>query len=374
MGRKGTGVELRDRSIRVGFKLGADWVRETLDILPTTANEKYAARKVALINQQIKDGTFVYVEHFPNSKRAPKTAEAQTFGEMGELWLQTKGRLATKTLAQYRNAVAVWCALLGTHTPFSKLTHAVVAAKVGSHPWASAKLLNNYMICLRGIFNLARRDLKIDNPMDGIENSKHQTAQPDPFSKVEMELILAQMASSYGVLLSSYFTVAFLSGMRPEELIALRWADMDWIGRSLHVSRARSAGEIKPLKTYNARDVELVERAVQALERIKPLTIEGNGGYIFQNPNTSRPWHDDRSQRDHFWKPALTACGVRYRTSYQTRHTYATLGLAAGVNPTWVSRQMGHKNAKMLFTVYAKWIDGADRGREKAKMEAMLLQ
>jgi len=33
---------------------------------------------------------------------------------------------------------------------------------------------------------------------------------------------------------------------------------------------------------------------------------------------------------------------------------------------------MGHANAMMLFKVYAKCIDGADRGREKAKLEAML--
>jgi hypothetical protein len=26
----------------------------------------------------------------------------------------------------------------------------------------------------------------------------------------------------------------------------------------------------------------------------------------------------------------------------------------------------------MLFTVYMKWIDGADRGREKAKLEAAM--
>jgi integrase len=33
---------------------------------------------------------------------------------------------------------------------------------------------------------------------------------------------------------------------------------------------------------------------------------------------------------------------------------------------------MGHKNAKMLFTVYSKWIDGADRGQELAKLELVL--
>ncbi|GEM_PF-5990085 len=35
---------------------------------------------------------------------------------------------------------------------------------------------------------------------------------------------------------------------------------------------------------------------------------------------------------------------------------------------------MSHKTAKMLFTVYSKWIDGADRGREKAKLERMLAE
>ena len=46
--------------------------------------------------------------------------------------------------------------------------------------------------------------------------------------------------------------------------------------------------------------------------------------------------------------------------------------LAAGANPAYIARQMGHKNAKMFFTVYAKWINGADRGREKAKIEALI--
>ncbi len=96
------------------------------------------------------------------------------------------------------------------------------------------------------------------------------------------------------------------------------------------------------------------------------------GRRIFENPGTDRSWHDERSQRDTFWRPALRRAGIRWRRPYQTRHTYAANALAAGVNPACIARQMGHKNAKMLFTVYAKWIDGADRGREKAKLEEML--
>ena len=42
----------------------------------------------------------------------------------------------------------------------------------------------------------------------------------------------------------------------------------------------------------------------------------------------------------------------------------------AGANPAWVARQMGHKSLKMFFEVYARWIDRADKGLEKARMAA----
>lgn len=377
MGRRGTGVELREKSIRVGFVWNGEWVRETLQLPPTPKNEIYAAKMVALINRRIEAGTFDYSEFFPNSKRAPKTERNQTFGDMCDTWLKTKGQLATKTLDQYRNALEVWKRLLGADKPVAKLTHATVAAEVGNYPWKSAKLLNNYLICLRGVFALAGRELKVDNPMEGIENSKHQAVPPDPLSAQEMELILADLKVKYDPRVWAYYEFAFMTGMRPEEIIALAWDDIDWNHGTIRVERAKTAGEVKPLKTYQTRDVDLVERAMRALWAMKPFTLmkrtdDGQPVPIFENPVTSRAWHDERSQRDHYWKPALRRQGIRARRSYQTRHTYATNALLAGVNPSYVARQMGHKSAKMLFTVYAKWIDGADRGREKAKMEAML--
>ncbi|MGE8318884.1 MAG: hypothetical protein ACN6O3_09040 [Comamonas sp.] len=96
------------------------------------------------------------------------------------------------------------------------------------------------------------------------------------------------------------------------------------------------------------------------------------GRRIFESPLADRPWPGERSQRETFWRPALKACGIGWRRTYQTRHTYATNALAAGVNPAYIARPMGHNSARMLFTVCAKWIDGADCGREKAKLKAVL--
>ena len=375
------GVEIREKSIRLFFVHDGKRCRETLTVAgkpaaPTAANVKYAHRVAAEIRDKLRLGTFLLANFFPDSPRAASVApavEEKNFGQWCELWLETKGRLAKRTLSQYENALAIWQSLLGAEAAMEKLTHATVAAKVGGYPWKSAKLLNNYLIPLRGVFALAGRELKTENPMEGIENSKHQAVAPDPLSTAEMERILADLRERYDPRVHAYFEFAFLTGMRPEELIALQWGDVDWNHETVKVERARTAGEEKALKTYNARDVDLVARAVAALQAMKPWTLMGGqNAAIFQNPVTNRAWHDERSQRDHYWTPSLRRLGIRRRRAYQTRHTYAANALAAGVNPAYIARQMGHKNAKMLFSVYAKWIDGADRGREKAKLEAAL--
>ena len=217
------GVEIRERSIRLFFVHDGKRCRETLTVAgkplaPTAANVKHAHRVAAEIRNKIRLGTFVLAEFFPDSPRAASTlpVEEKTFGKWCELWLETKGRLAKRTLSQYTNALAIWKSLLGAESTMAKLTHATVAAKVGSYPWKSSKLLNNYLIPLRGVFALAGRELKTENPMEGIENSKHQAAAPDPLSTAEMERILADLRERYDPRVHAYFEFAFLTGMRPE--------------------------------------------------------------------------------------------------------------------------------------------------------------
>jgi hypothetical protein len=43
-------------------------------------------------------------------------------------------------------------------------------------------------------------------------------------------------------------------------------------------------------------------------------------------------------------------------------------GLHAGMNHGYLSRQIGHRKAKMFFEVYWQWIDGAVHRRETDKV------
>ena len=52
---------------------------------------------------------------------------------------------------------------------------------------------------------------------------------------------------------------------------------------------------------------------------------------------------------------------MRARTLRATRHTAATLLLAAGENPEWVARFLGHASTEMLFKVYSRYIPNLTR-------------
>ncbi len=61
--------------------------------------------------------------------------------------------------------------------------------------------------------------------------------------------------------------------------------------------------------------------------------------------------------------------GIRWRKAYQTRHTYATVALMAGVPPAYIASQLGN-SVKMLLDRYARWIPGGDQGNAKALLVA----
>ena len=388
MGRSGDGVEIRPKSIRLFF-VDPDGVRrrETLTLngvpmRPTAANVAYAHRQADKLRRAIELGTFQLADFFPDSPRAKEaTAEPRptTFGPLADLWLDAQGELAAATRAQYRCAIAFWKQLLGADTPLDQLTHQVLAAKLGRYPWASAKLFNNYLIPLRGIFAFEYTGARVLlNPTNGISNRRVVKKLPDPLSATERDRILADMGQHYDPRVVAYFTFAFYTGMRPEEIIALQWGDIDWESALVRVQRVRTfrGSESERTKTYVQRDVDLVPRAVQALQAMKPYTFlkrdeHGRERDVFENPVTGRPWHDERSQREHYWHPALKRLGIRQRRPYCTRHTYCTVALMAGIKPAYIAAQAGH-SVKMLLEVYVRWIPSNDGGTEKARLaEAM---
>ena len=382
MGGKGSGVEVRERSIRLFFILNGERVRETLTLngaplKPTPANIKHAHRIADEIRRKIGLEVFRFADYFPDSHRAKKTEdEAITFGKLADLWEESQGRLSAATKDQYATALRFWKRLLGEDTPIEKIGHKLLAAKIGGYPWPSAKTHNNYLIALRGVLGLEYRGAKtLANPLAGIENMPVVKKLPDPFLRAERDMILGDIQSRYDLRVYAYFLWMFYTGMRPEEAIALRWSDIDIQHGIARVQRVRTfrGSERDGSKTHTERDVDLLDQALEALAIMRSYTFmlrtdrdgdPDNSADIFQNPITGRPWHDERSQRDTYWRPCLKRLGIRWRRPYNTRHTYATELLMARVPAAYIASQLGH-SVKMLLERYARWMPGNDNGRAR---------
>ena len=372
MGRKSAsgGVAEHNGKIRLDIWYRRKRLRPVLDTEWNERNRRAALRMVGEIRERIRHGLFDPTDYFPEysgleTLSAPSALS--TFRDYAQAWLRSLGQKATATREDYRRALdRVWLDELGER-PIRAIRYSELMTLIGNLAVAG-KTLNNYLIPLRGVFEFARRDGAIvTNPASALENARVQKPAPDPFTLPEVGAILDGLAAREDSQIVSYFAAAFFAGFRPSEQIALRWSDVDFQQRTVRVQRAVVRGRAKDsTKTYLVRDVELSDRAWAAIEAQRAHT-QLAGKEIFWNPATGEPWADIQSQR-RIWQRCLKRLGLRYREPYQTRHTFATLALMAGANPSYIARQLGHTNANMLFRVYSKWIDGADKSREREKL------
>lgn len=358
MGRRQV-VKVRGNSLYLDFYYQGIRQRPALGLEPTKANIQHAERLYSAIQHEISIGTFDFTKHFPNSKKSilisissDKTIERA----LDEYINSARRSLELSTLKGYRSAIEFYLKPNFGHLKLSELTSSMVKNWIGSLT-ISAKRINNVLIPLRTIYSDAYADELIDkDPLLRVKNLSIKTEEPHPLTPNEIEAILKELPQQGKNLIQ----FALWTGLRTSELIALEWSDLDFINNKVFVRRAIVNKNIKQPKTKaGEREVKLFPPALEALTSQKHFTFL-EGGRVFNNPLTNKPWETDAQIRRTLWIPALKKAGVVYRNPYQTRHTYASTLLSVGENPLWVAKQMGHKDWGMIRRVYGRWIPEID--------------
>lgn len=370
--RQGGGLKPHGKGIQLTIYYRGSRLRPTLPLAPTAGNLKYASRLLLEIRDKIKVGAFEPSDYFPEYRSLPKigATPARSFEHyVDTLLASSKARLSPSTLDVYRKVLRGFWQKKFDCRQINTIRHSEIAMIMGETPWKSLKTYNNWLSCLRRVFALARADGLKDDPTIGIAFAKPQKPEPDPFTREEADAIIAwfrERESPY----ADYFEFAFYAGPRPSEQIAVLWKDCDLKEGLVTVRRARVVGvDRASTKTSLSRQVELSGRAQAALKRQEARSRLA-GKHVWLNPVTGKRFADEQAQWK-AWGGAIKALGIRYRVPYNTRHTYATIMLMAGANPAWCAKQLGH-SPEMFWRVYSKWIDGADRGKELAKVESFL--
>lgn len=356
-------------TINITFTYKGVKCREPLSNLDVTPkNIKYAERTLGEIYNKIERGTFVYAEYFPRSTRLKIFGNAST-GKTVKMYLdeylvicETR-KLSPSTIVGYKKCRS---ALSSLHMfPTIELTPAALKTWIQSQK-TTLKTIRNQLSFLRSALDEAVTDgvLQI-NPVSLVTASRYQSEKSeaessyvvDPLSPTEVDALLSAAGEKQW---ENLFRFAIQTGLRSSELCALRWRDIDFVGRTAHVQNASVVGVIKGTKTKaGTRKVELTEEALTALASQKLFTFM-KGETIFEDPKRNKPWASADAIRKKAWVPTLRKAGIRYRNPYQTRHTFATRHISKGVNLFWLAGQMGHKGPEMLFRHYGTYLKEYD--------------
>lgn len=358
------GVIVRDAHIQIDLR-AYGYGRERLELAPTPANIRYAERVRLEILGKIERGTFALEQYFPNSPRVGGDNRSLTFKQLADEWLATRTDIEHSTRDHYDQTINSYH-FKGWHKKhLVDIDFRTLKALLASLP-QTPKTFNNIATILRQILEYGFRAKLLREPLYGdIEFHKNVKVKPDPLTLDEVNVILSKMADDEA---RDYYEFAFFSGLRPSEQIALRWSKVDLRNGTVLVDEARTRGKDKGTKTDRERTVELTSRARQVLERQRMRT-QLAGGHVFHLAGARMLSTD--APLDAWWKSALRLSGVRYRDARQTRHTFATVCLHAGITPGWVAQQLGH-STEMFYRVYSRWIEGADKGAERRKLDAFL--
>jgi integrase len=205
-----------------------------------------------------------------------------------------------------------------------------------------------------------RRGRVAVNPVRGLERGERPAAEGRDkriLSHDEIGRLLEAAPAPYRVLLAA----GVFSGLRLQELLGLRWQDVDHDELHVRHQLTRKGGTLKPLKSKaGKRDVALMPVLAALLWRHQLASRHAlPDDFVFAGV-ADGPLHFRNVQRRDMGEavePAGLDGGKRAPTMHDLRHTFASLLIAQGLDVVFVSRQLGHANPATTLRVYASEFD-----------------
>lgn len=189
---------------------------------------------------------------------------------------------------------------------------------------------------------------------------------------------LIAAAESVNPALPAFIRLAAASGARRGELCALRWRNIDFEARSLHIAGAivqinKTVIE-KDTKTHAERRVALDEGTVRVLEALRDRMVLAlaiaeeelpSDAFVFSHrPDGLLPWYPNYATLA-FARLAEQE-GIGHVRLHDLRHFAATTMLVNGVDVRTTAGRLGHAQSSTTLNVYAHFVRAADAGAARA--------
>jgi integrase len=233
-------------------------------------------------------------------------------------------------------------------------------------PKRARKTVNKIVVQMHAIFEHAiEHHGLVVNPVARVKRLRESNdpARFDFFSPEEIDLLVATAAaglhrdpgrpavSETEAALRSFedeqdaaiYLTAALSGLRRGELLALRWADIDFEQSSIRVYEGYSANTTGKTKSRKSRTVPMIDKVAERLTQIKQRPyLTANTHLVFVSRERTNV---DGSALRRRYIATLDAAGLRRLRFHDLRHTFGSLAINVA-SIVQVQAWMGHADIK----------------------------
>jgi integrase len=264
-----------------------------------------------------------------------------------------QGRLKPSSLSDYRS-------ILHHHLAFFP---DLPAMSLGLEDYLSGLALtgkrkNNILCVARTFYGWAARRQIAPGPMLPIPRFPHRTVKTKPLSLEEARQVMSFTPQPY----RDFYRLSILTGLRTGEALALQFQDFDLAHQVLRIRRAFSGGVISSTKTASSdRDIPLLRPVRELYEQRQRYNLKSSPWFFYSGKGGIFSLKKLRE----VWRVFLELFGIEPRRMYSTRHTFASLAIAAGEDALWVARVLGHSRPDQLFLRYASFMEGMKEDGKK---------
>ncbi len=309
----------------------------------------------------------------------------QTVREYMERWLQTsaKGSVRESTYESYRRQVSRYVVPAIGRVQLKKLSAMQIQGMYRAmldRGLSPRTVQYTHAVLHRALKQAVRWGLIPRNVSEDVDRPRLLREEMRPLDRAQARRLLA-VAHEVGDRFEALYVLAIHTGMRPGELLGLKWEDVD-LGASsgsLRVNRALSGGKLATPKTKRSRRrIELGTGSVAALkahrkrqleERLQRAEFWQDHGLVFPSIVGTPLSHRNVVRA---FKGLLKHAGLPEETRlYDLRHTCATLLLGSNVHPKFVQELLGHASISLTLDTYSHVLKGMDGGIGGAMDEAL---
>ncbi len=235
--------------------------------------------------------------------------------------------------------------------------------KQNSNSTLSPNTVNKIMILLKKIFDTGVRKSLIDkNPVDNLR--KLPISKPTiSFWSVEEFKEFRKLITNDEISYDLFFTIAFFTGMRMGEILALNWYDVNLITSTIHVTKTayfvNNVNHINSTKTRagtrlitinNKLTVMLTDWKEKQEDLLKEFTKDTESLQIIQ----STPIAITKNMVDKKFKQILSRNNnLKKIRIHDLRHSHASLLINQGEDYLVVKERLGHASITTTIDTYS---------------------